>query len=173
MRPEKQFLVEEVSRHLDKSNYLILTDFSRLTVSDTAELRGLLSPHQAEFHVVKNSILKVASRARNLPLDESVLQGQTALVVGGANPSEVAKVIFKFFKDKDKVDVKTGLLGDRSMSRQEVEALSKLPTLEVLRAQLLGLLNQPASMMVRILVAGPQGFLNVLQARSQKESEAN
>lgn len=169
MRPEKQFLVEEVTRHLEKSEYVFLTDFNRLSVSETADLRGLLAKHDAEFHVVKNSILKVASNARNMPVDEGVLDGPTAIVVGGPNPSEVAKVLFKFFKDTEKVEVKTGVLGDKTLSKDEVEALSKLPSLDALRAQLLGLLGQPATSTVRVLIAGPQNFLNVLQAKVREE----
>jgi len=169
MRPEKQFLVDEVNLHLDKSEYVFLTDFTRLNVDETAELRGLLAEKEAEFHVVKNNIFKVASRERNLPVDEEVLNGQTAIVVGGPNPSEVAKVLFKFFKDKEKVDIKTGVLGDKSLTRDEVEALSKLPSLDALRGQLLGLLSQPGTMMVRVIIAGPQDFLNVLQAKVRAE----
>lgn len=169
MRPEKQFLVEEVNNHLDKSEYVFLTDFNRLSVVDTANLRGLLAKHEAEFHVVKNSILKVASDKRELQLDASVLEGQTAIVVGGQNPSEVAKVLFKFFKDTEKAEVKTGVLDDKSLSKDEVEALSKLPSLDSLRAQLLSLLSQPATSMVRVLVAGPQDFLNVLQAKVRED----
>lgn len=169
MRPEKQFLVDEVTQHLDKSEYVFLTDFSRLNVEETAQLRGLLAAQDAEFHVVKNSIFKVASRTRELPVDESVLNGQTAIVVGGPNPSEVAKVIFKFFKDKDKVDIKTGILGDKALTREDVEALSKLPSLDALRSQLLGLFSQPGTQMVRVLIAGPQSFLNVLQAKVREE----
>ncbi len=172
MRPEKQFLVDEVNAHLDKSEYVFLADFNRLSVSETAELRGLLAKQEAEFHVVKNNILKVASRARNIPVDEEVLEGPTAIVVGGPNPSEVAKVLIKFFKDKEKVEIKTGVLGDKALTRDEVEALSKLPSLEALRAQLLGLFNQPGTSLVRVLVAGPQSLLNVLQAKVTAEGGA-
>lgn len=169
MRPEKKYLVEEVSNQLEKSEYLFLTNFNRVTVEETAELRGELAKHEAEFHVVKNSILKVAAKERNLPeFDQEVLTGPTAIVVGGANPSEVAKVLSEFFKDKEKNEVKQGVLAEKMLSAADVEALSKLPSLDALRGQLLGLLNQPATGLVRVLVAGPQNLLNVLQAKVDK-----
>ena len=169
MRPEKQFLVEEVSNHLSKSDYVFLTNFNRVTVEETAELRGELAKHEAEFHVVKNSILNVAAKQRELPdFSTEVLSGPTAIVVGGPNPSEVAKVLSKFFKDKEKNEVKQGVLDAKMLSSDEVEALSKLPSMDALRGQLLGLLGQPATGMVRVLVAGPQGLLNVLQAKVDK-----
>lgn len=173
MRPEKKYLVEEVSRHLAKSDYVFLTDFTRMTVDDTAELRNSLAQEEAEFHVVKNSILNVAARERNLPDLSQWLTGQTAVVVGGKNPSGVAKVLAKFFKAKEKVEVKVGVLGDRAISAQDVSSLADLPDLDTLRAQLLTLLSTPATQLVRVIIAVPQGVLNVLQAKVDKEGGAN
>lgn len=170
MRVEKKYIVEEISRHLDKSDYVFLTDFARLTVAETAELRASLAQHDAEFHVVKNSIFQVAAKERNLPDLSEFLTGQTALVVGGPNPSEVAKVLTKFFKEKDKVEVKVGVLSDQTVSKEEVSALAQLPSLDVLRAQLLSLLSTPATQMVRVIVAAPQSLLNVLQAKIDSEN---
>lgn len=168
MRPEKQYLVDEVSGYLAKSEYVFLTDFNRLSVAETAELRGQLAAQDAEFHVVKNSILHTAAKSRELPSLEDALEGPTAIVVGGPNPSEVAKVLMKFFKDKEKVEVKKGVLGEQTLTKEEVEELSKLPSLDELRAKLLSLLNTPATQTVRVLIAGPQGLLNVLQAKADK-----
>ena len=123
----------------------------------------------AEFHVVKNRILKIAVSERELELDESVLTGPTGIVIGGDNPPGVAKALEKFFKDKKKLVIKGGLLDKANLSVEDVSSLAKLPPEEVLKAQLLGLLNQPATQMVRIVQAVPQGLLNVLQAKSQQE----
>jgi len=173
MRPEKKFLVDEVSKHLGKSDYVFLADYRKVTVADAAELRATLGAHKAEYHVVKNSILNVAARERKLPDFESTwLTGQTAIVVGGRNPSEVAKILTKYFKDKDKLVVKGGVLGKNRLSAADVVALSTLPSVEVLRAQLLGLLSTPATSLVRVLQGVPQGFLNVLHAKSQSAGES-
>lgn len=171
MRPEKKYLVDEVSRHLDKSSYVYLTNYERITVSEVAELRDSLSKHNAEFHVIKNTIFGVAAGDRNLPDLGEHLKGQTAIIVGGDDPSGVAKVITEFFKKKEKIDVKAGLLDDKVLTKEEVIALSKLPGLDVLRAQLLGLLAQPATGLVRVISAVPQGLVNVLQAKVRAESD--
>ena len=172
MRPEKEFLVQEIERHLDKGDYVFLTNYDRMSVPDIAALRKALAPQAAEFHVVKNTILSVALDRRGLPSFSDELHGPTAIITGGENPSEVAKVLTKYFKNKDKADVKFGLLGEQRLDRDEVVELSKLPSLEALRAQLLGLLNQPGTSLVRVIVAVPQGLLNVLQAKVDLESEA-
>jgi large subunit ribosomal protein L10 len=168
MRPEKKYLVEEVSSHLAKSDYVFLADFNRVTVAETATLRASLAQHEAEFHVIKNSILNVAVKSRELPDVSPWLQGQTAIVTGGSNPADVAKVLVKFYKDKEKIEVKVGILGDKLMTGSEVEQLSKLPDLPTLRAQFLGLLSAPASQMVRVLIASPQSLLNVLKAKADQ-----
>jgi len=170
MRPEKQYLVEEANTHLEKSDYVYLTNYERITVEEIAELRGQLSEHGAEFHVVKNSIFGVAAAAKDLPDLGEHLNGQTAIIVGGDNPSGVAKVIGEFFKKKAKVEMKAGILNDRALTKEEIEVLAKLPGLEVLRAQLLSLLTQPATGFVRVINAVPQGVVNVLQAKIRKEN---
>ena len=170
MRPEKQFLVEEVNTHLEKSDYVYLTNYERITVEEIAELRAQLSEHDAEFHVIKNSIFGVAAAAKELPDLGEHLTGQTAIIVGGDNPSGVAKLIGEFFKKKEKVEMKAGILNDRALSKEEIEVLAKLPGLESLRAQLLGLLSQPATGFVRVVNAVPQGLVNVLQAKVRAEN---
>lgn len=168
MRPEKKFLVEEINTHLEKSDYMFLANYERATVVDIAELRSELTKEEAEFHVVKNNILKVAARDRGYPEIDAHLAGQNAIVIGGGNPSGVAKILTKFFDKKDKMDVKVGVLSSQRLERDEILALSKLPSLEALRAQLLGLLSQPAQSLVFVLNGVPQAMLNVLQAKADK-----
>ena len=170
MRPEKKYLVEEVNRHLDKSSYVYLTNYERITVDEIADLREKLSEHNAEFHVIKNNIFGVAMASRNLPSLDEYLRGQTAIVVGGDDPSGVAKIVSDFFKKNEKVDLKAGVLDEKVLTKDEVIALSKLPGLESLRAQLLGLLAQPATGLVRVISAVPQNLVNVLQAKVRAES---
>ena len=165
MRAEKQYLISEVESHLKKSDYVILTNYNGATVSDLADLRGKLSAEKAEFHVVKNSSLRVAAKALGLPEFEGSLTGPTAVIVGGRNSPGVAKVLKQFFKDKQKIEVKAGFLGKKLITARQIEQLADMPPLEVLRARLLGLLQQPASQFVRVLNAAPQGLVNVLQAK--------
>ncbi|NDV62635.1 50S ribosomal protein L10 [Puniceicoccales bacterium CK1056] len=169
MQPEKKFLVEEVGQYLEKSDYVYLADFERVTVAETEELRRILAEVGAEFHVVKNRILKIAASDREMPIEEENYRGPTALVVGGENAAGVAKALEKFFKDKKKLEIKGGVLDNNPLSASQISDLAKLPSKEILQAQLLGLLNQPASQMVRIIQAVPQGLLNVLHAKSEQD----
>ena len=165
MRAEKQYLIAEIDSHLKKSDYVILANFTGVTVADAADLRTKLAAEKAEYHVVKNSSLRVAAKSLGLPDIEGSLTGPTAIVVGGKNSAGVAKILKQFFKDKQKIVVKAGVLSKKLISPKDVERLADMPSLDVLRAQLLGLVNQPASMFVRVINAVPQGVVNVLQAK--------
>jgi large subunit ribosomal protein L10 len=165
MRAEKKYLIEEVASHLKKSDYVILANYDKMTVADVAELRLRLAPHHAEFHVVKNSSLRVAAQALSLPNFDSALVGPTAIILGGKNSPGVAKVLRDFVREKQKIVVKAGVLGQKLISAQDVAKLADMPSLDTLRAQLLGLLQQPAGLFVRVINAVPQGLVNVLQAK--------
>ena len=156
MRAEKQFLVDEVAAQLASSNYLLIANFTGVTVEDATKVRTQLREHGAEYHVVKNSILGIAAKQANLPDFSQHLSGHTALVTGGKNPTGVAKVLVTFFKDFSKLEVKAGVLDSKILTKAEVEALSKLPSLDGIRAQLLSLLSTPASSFVRLLDAKRQ-----------------
>jgi len=153
MRAEKNYLIAEVETHLKKSDYVILTNFSKVTVSDASDLRTKLAAENAEFHVVKNSSLRVAAKTLGLPEFESSLAGPTAVVVGGKNPAGVAKILKKFFEDKQKLEIKVGVLEKKVISASDLKKIAELPSLEALRSQLLGLFTQTGAAFVRVLDA--------------------
>ncbi len=153
MRAEKQYLIAEVDTHLKKSDYVILANFTKVTVADTADLRKLLAKENAEFHVVKNSSLRVAAKALGLPDVEPALTGPTAVIVGGRNSAGVAKILKKFFEDKQKLEIKLGVLDRKLISAADLSKIADLPSFEALRSQLLGLFSQNAAAFVRVLDA--------------------
>lgn len=153
MRAEKQFLISEVESHLKKSDYVILANFAKVTVADTAELRKRLAVEKAEFHVVKNSSLRVAAKALGLPEFESSLTGPTAVIVGGKNSAGVAKILTKFFDEKQKLEIKVGVMEKKLITAADLAKIAALPPFEALRAQFLGLLTSNAAAFVRVLDA--------------------
>ena len=153
MRAEKKFLIDEVTGHLQKSDYVILTNFTKLTVAEIAELRKRLAPEKAEFHVVKNSSFRVAAKALGLPDVEKSLTGQTAVVVGGKNAPGVAKALKKFIEEKQKLEVKVGVMDKKLMTAADLAKLADLPSFEALRSMLLGLFTMQGAAFVRVLDA--------------------
>jgi large subunit ribosomal protein L10 len=153
MRAEKKYLIDEVTGHLKKSEYVIVANYDKMSVEDVAKLRARLAPEKAEFHVVKNSSFRVAAKAFGLPDMEGALKGPTAIVVGGKNPYGVAKIVKKYFTDVQKLEVKTGVIDKKAFSAKEMSLLADLPSFEALRSQLLGLFMQNAAAFVRVLDA--------------------
>ncbi|MBL9189497.1 MAG: 50S ribosomal protein L10 [Opitutaceae bacterium] len=153
MRAEKQYLIAEVDSHLKKSDYVILANFTKVTVADTAELRKRLAAEKAEFHVVKNSSLRVAAKALGLPSLDASLAGPTAIVVGGSNSAGVAKVLKKFFEEKQKLEIKVGVMDKKLVSAGDLSKIADLPSFDALRSQFLGLLKSNAGAFVRVLDA--------------------
>ena len=102
MRPEKEYLIREASEHLEKSTYFFLTDYKGINAEQTTELRSKLAERGAEFHVVKNSSLRLAAKGKDLPDLSNFLSGHTAIIVGGDDASGVAKDLGKYFKKTDK-----------------------------------------------------------------------
>ena len=167
MRPEKKFLVREVAEQLEKSEYVYLTDFTGITVDESDKLRGELASRGAEFHIVKNSALKIAATECNISISEEFLSGPTAIVTGG-DPSGAAKVLGSFKKSKSKLTVKAGALGDRQLTAKEVSTLADLPNLETLQAQLLSLLGTPATRLVTLFNTPARQFVTVLAAKADE-----
>ena len=161
MRAEKKYLISEVETHLKKSDYVILANFTKVTVADVADLRAKLAVEKAEFHVVKNSSLRVAAKALGLPEFEAALTGPTAVVVGGKNSAGVAKVLKQYFKDKQKLEVKIGVLDKKIFTAADLAKIADLPPFDVLRSQFLSLLTSNAA-----------AFVRVLDAKVKKESPA-
>src|SRR5215207_308461 len=153
MRAEKNYLIAEVETHLKKSDYVILANFTKVTVADVADLRGKLAAENAEFHVVKNSSLRVAAKALGLPEFEGALSGPTAVVVGGKNSAGVAKILKKFFEDKQKLEIKIGVFEKKLITAADLAIIADLPPFAALRSQLLGLFMQNAAAFVRVLDA--------------------
>ena len=168
MRPEKAYLIEEAKNHLSKSEYFFLTDYHGIDALETSELRSKLAERGAEFHVVKNSSIRLAANPDLIEDLDSHLKGHTAVVVGGDDASGVAKVLSEYFKSNEKVSLKAGALGDRPLTADEIKQLATLPGLEQLRAQLLSLFNTPASSLVTVLSAPARGMVTVLKAKADK-----
>src|SRR6185295_13759802 len=107
-------------------------------------LRKRLDVEKAEFHVVKNSSLRVAAKALGLPDIDSSLTGPTAVVVGGKNSAGVAKILKKFFEDKQKLEVKVGVMDKKIITAADLSKIADLPSFGALRSQLLGVLGEQA-----------------------------
>jgi large subunit ribosomal protein L10 len=168
MRPEKASIVSELSERLNRSPFVLVTDYQRMNVSHFADLRGRLAATGAQVHVVKNSFLKRAMTDSGLPDVADKLTGQTAVVTGEKDVAPVAKILKSFIAEFKIAGMKIGVVNKSILSSQELETLAELPSRDVLLAQLLGLLLSPATKLVRLLNEPGSALARVLNARASK-----
>jgi large subunit ribosomal protein L10 len=165
MRPEKLNLTKEYLARLNASPFFIVVDYKGLTVGHLTELRRRLTKAGAEIHVVKNSIFRLAAKEAGVADLNGALGGQVAVVTGQRDISTAAKVVKTFGSELDKLKVHFGYLNNQRLEQASVLTLADLPSIEVLRAQFLGVLNAPAGKFVRLLNTPASQLARVLQAR--------
>jgi len=168
MRPEKNFIIDEIKSRVDKTPYVLLTDYTGMQVPQFNELRNRLSGAKAELRVIKNTLLRRALKDSNLPDLESYLHGQSAVVMGESDVSAAAKVLKNFAAEFQKPKIKVGILDKSILEPADIMALADLPSKDVLQAKLLGLLLAPASTLVRLINTPASQVAQVLKAYSDK-----
>jgi large subunit ribosomal protein L10 len=171
MRPEKASIVSDLAEKLNRSPFVLVTDYQRMKVDQFGDLRNRLAPAGAEVRVVKNSFLKRAMSDSRLPDVADKLSGQTAIVMGQKDVAPVAKILKTFAAEFKVAALKIGVIDKSILSAQEIEALADLPSREVLLAQLLGLLMSPATKLVRLLNEPGASLARLLNAKAQKEGK--
>jgi large subunit ribosomal protein L10 len=165
MRPEKSNIVSDLNLKLNSSPFLFVTDYSGLTVDKFGELRNRLAGVGARCHVVKNTFLRLAAKEAGYP-ELGELSGQTAIVVGDNDVAAAAKVLKTFHGEFKKPVVKTGVVDRLVVSSEQISAIADLPSREVLLATLLGVLQAPATQLVRVLNEPASSLARVLQAKA-------
>ena len=165
MRQEKKLIVADIASSVNESPFVYILDYTGLTVSQFSELRTRLVVAGSRVTVVKNTFLKKALSEVGLPDLSSVLKGQTAVVVGDKDAASAAKVLKTFAAETKKTEIRGGIVDRLSVSKAQVEAIADLPSREVLLATLLGVLQAPASKLVRTLNEPGASLARVLQAK--------
>ncbi|MFH1067342.1 MAG: 50S ribosomal protein L10 [bacterium] len=168
MREEKKIILENMLGWLRQSPFVIVTDYKGLKVEEFAELRKRLAQVGAEAHVIKNTFLRRALNEEKLPEMTGDLKGQTAVVYGKSEVSAAAKVIKNFAAEFQKPQIRAALVDKTLLGKDAVLTLASLPSREVLLAQLLGLLQAPASKLARLVQTPASQLARVIQEKATK-----
>jgi large subunit ribosomal protein L10 len=168
MRAEKQNISAEYVARLNNSPFFIVVDYQGLKVGPITELRKRLNKAGAEMHVVKNSIFRIAAKEAGVADLTGTLAGQLAVVTGRKDVSSAAKVLKTFSSEFEKPKLRFGYLNSQRLETKDLLTLADLPGIEVLRARLLGLLNTPATTLVRLLNTPATQLARVLKAKAEK-----
>jgi large subunit ribosomal protein L10 len=168
-RTEKQELIDELHAEFGKSSHAIVVDFKGLAVNAATEFRRKVRATGSSYRVVKNSL---ALRAlKDTPLEKlgPHFDGTTAVAYTGSDPVVLAKTLVDFIKDHPQLSVKGGVVaGSQVLDAEGVKALSNMPSLPELRSRFLGVLQAPASKLVRLLSTPATQMAQVLKAQQDK-----
>ncbi|MDI7276560.1 MAG: 50S ribosomal protein L10 [Anaerolineae bacterium] len=171
-RKQKEAQVEQLVERFRSSQVIIWTDYRGLPTASLNELRRLLRPHGAEFHVIKNTMAVLALQRAGLPVPEAMLVGPTAASTIHDEISASVRALTEFASANRELAIKGGQANQRLLAPEEVAALVDLPSREVLLAQMLGGMRSPVSGLVNVLAGTVRGLVNVLQARARQMEEA-
>jgi large subunit ribosomal protein L10 len=167
-RTEKRDRVDEIRQGVVAARHAFLVDFQGLTVTRDTELRSQLRKAQVDYRVVKNRLARLA--VADTPFAALGLQfrGSTGIALAAGDPVAVAKVLVDFAKDNPALKIKGGLLdGGQTLSTPQIEALSALPPLPVMRARLLSAVQAPAARLVQVLAEPGRSLARLVDTRSE------
>ena len=168
MRAEKLNLTKEYVARLNASPFFIVTSFQGLNVGQLTELRKRLFKVGAEFHVVKNSVFKIAAKEAGIAELGTTLTGMVAVVTGQKDISAAAKILKNYAAEFDKLKLNFGFMGNQRLEKDSILALADLPSIEVLRGKLLGVINAPATKLVVLLNTPGSQLARVIKAKADK-----
>ena len=170
-REQKSVAIAEIATQIDKSDAIFAVDYRGISVSQAAELRARLRDADAVFKVVKNSLTERAADQAGAESLKTYLTGPTALTFVRGDVAMAAKAIADFGRASQLLPFKGGLMEGDVLEVEQIRALSRLPSREVLYGQLVGVVASPVSGLVRTLNALLSGLAVALGGvREKKES---
>jgi len=154
MNPDKKTIVAQLVQRLENAPYMLLVDYTGVTMPQFNTIRKRLRDVNAKLHVTKNSYIKALGSEKNYPNEiHKDLAGQTAVVFGEKDVCSAAKVIAGANKEFQKPVLKSGVLDGKFLTADDVKGLADIGSRENLLAKLLGVLNAPAAALARVIAA--------------------
>lgn len=157
MNPDKKIIIDELLERVNGSPYVLVMDYTGVTVPQFSELRDNLREGGAECHVAKNTYMRAALSEAGLPDISAELNGQTAFVTGEGEITAAAKAVKNFAKTAEDVKIKIGILDGEVIDAEKINVLASLPSREELLAKLLSVINEPGTSILRALNAKFEG----------------
>jgi large subunit ribosomal protein L10 len=166
-RPEKVAVVDEVRERLSNSQAALLTEYRGIGVGEMSTLRRSLTDAGGEYKVYKNTLVRFAARDLGLEIDD-LLTGPTAIAFvptdSTGDPVQVAKALREFSRGNQNLVVKGGVLGAKTLTAADAQALADVAPREQLLAQFAGALQSPMTTMAGLLQAPMREFAALLKA---------
>ncbi len=151
MNPDKKVIIDELLDRVNASPYVLVVDYTGMTVPQFSELRNRLGAAGAQCHVAKNTYMRKALAEAGLPDIGEGLVGQTAFITGESEVFAAAKAVKNFEKEFKKPEMKIGILGDMVLDADKLKAIADIPSREAVLSQLLATILEPSTRIARII----------------------
>ncbi|WP_208436098.1 50S ribosomal protein L10 [Bartonella phoceensis] len=170
-RAEKREFVTWLNEAFRKSGSVVVAHYSGLTVSQMNDLRSKMGEAGGAIKVAKNRLAKIALQGTESESMVNLFTGQT-LIAYSEDPITAPKVAVDFAKSNDKFIILGGSMGATSLSVDAVKSLASLPSLNELRAKLVGMISTPATRIAQVVNAPSGQIVRVIGAYAQKDKAA-
>lgn len=171
-RTEKRQVVTDFSKKTEGVQAAVLTHYRGLNVEQINTLRRRFREEKISYHVVKNTMMKLAAKGTDLEKLNDYFKGPTAIAISHGDPVSLAKILSEFVKTQPKLEIKAGLIQGKVISPDEIKALATMPSREVLLAQILGGIQVPAQELAGVISSGLRQVVGVIQARADQLAES-
>jgi large subunit ribosomal protein L10 len=166
-RAGKEQVVSEIKESFTNVMSVVLADYRGLTVPTVTEMRDEFRKAGCHYRVLKNTLVKIAIKGSEMEPMSQLLAGPTAVIWSNESPSTPAKLAIKYAKEQANFIIKGGYFEGAVLDPAGVERLSKMPGKEELQATLLMTFLAAPQNFVRQIIAGPQNFMYLLDARKR------
>lgn len=166
-RTDKINFIESLKSNLDSAGLLVVTKPNGLTVAEVTDLRCKMRAENVSFKVVKNSLAKIALKDTSFSGVIEDLKGPVAFAFS-ADPVAAARIAVEYAKKNEKLEIISGSMPDKVMSKDQVIALSQLPSLDELRAKIMAVITTPAQQVASIVGTPARQLAQVISAYSKK-----
>jgi large subunit ribosomal protein L10 len=173
LRTDKERIVEELAAELGSAETLLVADYRGLTNKQLEALRDQLLPHGARFRIVKNTLTRRAAEQAGADALLVMLEGPTAIafIEASGDPAAVAKALAATAKETNVLTLRGGILEGKTLSGAEVDRLATLPSMDVLRGQLVGAVVAPLTQLLALVSAPLRDLHGLVQARIEQLEE--
>jgi large subunit ribosomal protein L10 len=167
-KSQKEAMLAEYTEWLKKSQAVVLVEYTGLKMKDLDVIRARARENGGEFHIVKNTLARLALEKAGYSVPADYSEKSTAIGFAFTDPAGFTKALTEATKGMEAVKIKGGFLESQALNAAQVKSLASLPPLPVLRAQLLGVLQAPAAKLVRTLAEPGRSLAYVVKAYSEK-----
>ena len=171
-KERKEEVLKQYADWLKQSQAVVLVEYTGVKMKDLDSIRAKIRESGGEFHIVKNTLVRRAFADSGMELPTDYLVKSTAVSFAFTSPAPTAKALSEATKGNEFVKVKGGFMSGQLLNAAQVKALSEMPPLPVVRAQLLGVLQAPAGKLARTIAEPARGLAAVIKAFAEKAPAA-